>query len=92
MATMLKSGVGDKELADAKQSYLKSWEGHIAEDDFVVGELNQGLFLGRTMAYWSDLNDKIAKLTAAAVNAAAKQFIDPAKLVRVRAGDLAKNK
>jgi zinc protease len=89
---MVKTGVSDKELADAKKSYAKVWEGRIAEDDFVLGELNQGLFLGRTLAYWSDLNGKIEKLTAADVNAAVKKFIDPEKVVKVRAGDLAKKK
>jgi zinc protease len=89
---MVKNGVTDKELADAKKSYAKSWEGRIAEDDFVVGELNQGLFLGRTFAYWSDLNSKIDKLTAAEVNAVAKQFIDPTKLSKVVAGDQSKKK
>jgi zinc protease len=89
---MVKTGVSEKELADAKKSYAKVWEGRIAEDDFVLGELNQGLFLGRTLAYWSDLNSKIEKLTVADVNAAVKQFINPEKLAKVRAGDLAKKK
>jgi zinc protease len=90
IANLVKQGVSEKELAEAKQSYAKAWEGRIAEDDFVVGELNQGLFLGRTFAYFSDLNGKIDKLTVAAVNAAAKRFIDPTRLVLVEAGDLAK--
>ena len=90
--SMVKAGVSDKELAEAKKSHAKAWEGHIAEDDFVVAELNQGLFLGRTLAYFADLNAKIDKLTAAEVNAAAKQFIHPDGLVKVKAGDLAKKK
>jgi zinc protease len=90
--SMVKTGVTDKELADAKKSYAKVWEGRIAEDEFVLGELNQGLFLGRTLAYWSDLNNKIDKLTVADVNAAVKKFIDPENLAKVRAGDLAKKK
>jgi zinc protease len=90
--SMVKRGVSEKELADAKRSYAKAWEGRIAEDDFVLGELNQGLFLGRTLAYWSDLNGKIQKLTVADVNAAAKRFVNPEKLSKVRAGDLAKAK
>jgi zinc protease len=88
--SMVKTGVSEKELADAKKSYAKVWEGRIAEDDFVLGELNQGLFLGRTLAYWKDLNSNIEKLAVADVNAAVKQFIDPEKLAKVRAGDLAK--
>ena len=89
---MVKDGVTEAELADAKRSYAKAWEIRIANDDFVVSELNQGLFLGRTMGYWSSLNAKIAKLTAAEVNATVRQFIDPANLLKVRAGDLAKKK
>jgi len=89
---MVKTGVSEKELTEAKKSYAKVWEGRIAEDDFVLGELNQGLFLGRTLAYWSDLNGKIEKLTVADVNTAVKQFINPDKLAKVRAGDLAKKK
>lgn len=89
---MVKGGVGDKEVADAKKSYAKSWESRIADDEFVVAELNQGLFLDRTFAYWKDLNEKVDKLTPGQIDAAAKQFIDPAKLSKVRAGDLAKQK
>jgi zinc protease len=89
---MVKGGVGAKEVADAKKSYAKSWEGRIADDDFVIGELNQGLFLDRTFAYWKDLNAKIDGLTPAAIDTAAKEFIDPAKLSKVRAGDLGKLK
>jgi zinc protease len=92
LGDMVEKGVTDKELAEAKQSYAKVWQGRIAEDDFVVTELGQGLFLGRTFAYWADLNSKIAKLTVADVNAAAKRFIDPDKLSKVEAGDLAKRK
>jgi zinc protease len=89
---MVKSGVTEKELAEAKKSYAKVWQSRIAEDDFVIGELNQGLYLGRTFAFWKDLNDKIEKLTVADVNAAVRQFIDPDRLAKVRAGDLAKRK
>jgi zinc protease len=90
LGDMVNKGVTDKELVEAKQSYAKVWQGRVAEDDFVVTELGQGLFLGRTFAYWDDLNGKIEKLTVADVNAAAKRFIDPGKLSKVEAGDLAK--
>jgi zinc protease len=90
--SMVKSGVSENELVEAKKSHAKAWEARIAEDDFVVGELNQGLFLGRTLDYFSDLNNKIDKLTTADVNAAVKRFIDPAKLAKVRAGDLSKKR
>jgi len=87
---MVKSGVRDQEVADAKKSYGKLWESRIADDEFVVSELGQGLFLERTFAYWKDLNGKIERLSPAQIDAAARQFIDPGKLSKVRAGDLNK--
>jgi zinc protease len=84
------AGATEKELADAKASYAKGFEGRLASDDFVLGELNQGLFLGRTFAYWKDLNDKIAKLTLAQVNAAAQRYLLTDRLAKIRAGDLQK--
>ncbi len=89
---MVKTGVAEKEVADSKKSYAKLWQSRIADDEFVVSELNQGLFLERTFEYWKDLNDKIEKLAPAQIDSTAKQFIDPAKLAKVRAGDLAKQK
>ena len=89
---LVKDGVSEKELDEAKKSYAKNWDSRMADDDFVSGELTQGLFLERTFAYWRDLNDKIKKLTPADINAAAQKFIKPDGLVMVRAGDLAKRK
>ena len=48
--------------------------------------------MNRTLAYWKDLNRKIGSLTANQINATVRQFIDPAKLSVVRAGDLTKEK
>jgi zinc protease len=64
----------------------------MADDDFVSGELAQGLYLGRTFNYWRELNDKIQKLTPAEIGAAARKFLKPDGLSMVRAGDLAKRK
>jgi len=85
---LLKSGITDKELADAKSSYAQSWANRIADDDFVANELAHGLFTNRTFAYWKDVNSKIQKLTRAEVEAAARKYLQPAKLAKVRAGDL----
>jgi zinc protease len=89
---MVKSGFRDAEVGEAQKSYAKAWQGQLADDDFVLGELDQGLFLDRTFAYWKDLNRKIGSLTANQINATVRQFIDPAKLSVVRAGDLTKEK
>jgi zinc protease len=85
-----KSGFSDKELADAKKSYAAGWESQMAEDDFIAGELVNGLFLDRTFAYWKKLNDRLQKVTAAELQAAAQKYLRPEKLAKVKAGDLAK--
>jgi zinc protease len=90
--TFRRDGVADKELTEGKRSYAQSFEARLAEDDFVTGELAQGLFIGRTFAFWKTLNDRIARLTAAEVTAAARKYLDPAKLARVSAGDRKKQK
>jgi zinc protease len=89
---LVKDGVGEKELDEAKKSYAKNWDSRMADDEFVSAELAQGLFLGRTFTYWRDLNAKIQKLTPAEISAAAQRFVKPDGLVTVRAGDLAKRK
>ena len=87
---LLKTGITDKELTDAKSSYAQSWANRIADDDFVANELAHGLFTNRTFAYWKDLNSKIEKVTRPDVEAAARKYLQPAKLTKVRAGDLPK--
>ena len=89
---LVKDGVSDKELEEAKKSYAKNWDTRIADDDFVAGELAQGLYLGRTFAFWRNINDHIQKLSMADIRVAAEKFIKPDGLVKVRAGDLSKRK
>jgi zinc protease len=88
----LKGGITEKELSEAKASYAQSWANRVADDDFVAGELANGLYTGRTFAYWKDLNAKIQKLSKADVEAAARKYLQPAKLARVRAGDFVPKK
>jgi zinc protease len=90
IADLRKYGIGAAELVAAKQDYAESWNKRIHDGDFLVVELNQGLFLGRTLAYWAELNRKIEGLTEAEVNAAVKRFIDPSRFSKSVAGDLAK--
>jgi zinc protease len=48
------------------------------------------LNLGRTFAHESDLEKRITALTPDDVKAAFRKFIDPKKLVIIRAGDFQK--
>jgi zinc protease len=84
---LIKEGAEAKEIAEAKKSYALNWDGQIAEDEFVAQELTQQLFLGRTFAYWKAVNGAIQKLTPADVTAAARKYIQLARLTKVKAGD-----
>ena len=87
---MLKSGVTDKEVDEAKTAYLASRKVGRGGDGQVAGQLKQLLYAGRTFAYEADLEKKIAALTADQVSAAFRKYVDPSKLVIVEAGDFKK--
>ncbi|MBM4073104.1 MAG: insulinase family protein [Planctomycetes bacterium] len=87
----LKKGVTQKELADGKKSLLQEMQVSRARDDRLAGTLRQGLYLGRTYAYYADLEKKIAALTVDDVNQALRRYLSPARLTIIRAGDF-KNK
>ncbi len=84
---MLKSGVTDKEVDEAKSAYLASRMVGRGSDGALAGQLAQLLHNGRTFAYETDLETKIKGLSATQVSAAFKQYVDPSKLVIVEAGD-----
>jgi zinc protease len=86
--TFLEKGITDKELAEAKSSHALAWKNRIADDDFVAADLAKGLYVGRTFTYWKTVNTKIQALTRAEVEAAARKYLQPDKLVKIRAGDL----
>jgi zinc protease len=85
--TVLRQGVPEAELADAKRSYASSFDSQLADDVFVAGELNQGLFLDRTLAFWSGVNAKIQQLSAAELIDVARKYLKPEKLTKIKAGD-----
>jgi zinc protease len=87
---MVKDGVTADELVEAQASYAKAQEGNLATDSYLLGQLTQGLYLGRTMQWTGDLHGKIAKLTVADVNAVAKKYIKTDQLAKVMAGDMSK--
>jgi zinc protease len=90
LTKVLRDGIPDAELADAKKSYASTFESQLADDDFVNSELNRGLFLKRTFAFWKGVNDKIQTVSAAELLATARKYLKQESLAKVRAGDLKK--
>jgi zinc protease len=87
---LLKSGVTEAELADGKKSYAANWDSKLAQDDFVVQQLVEDLYLGRTLAFWANVNAKIKALTVADIKRVAQKYVHTQNLTKIRAGDFTK--
>jgi zinc protease len=92
VARFLKDGVTAEELTKAKSGIAqRSLQGR-AQDQSVVGELLSDLDTGRSFAWDKQIEARIQSLTPEQVLAAARKYIDPAKITVVVAGDFAKAK
>jgi zinc protease len=87
LARLLADGVTAPELDKAKQGYLQQQQVARTSDSALVATLADCLYVDRTMAYYGDLEKKVAGLTPAQVLEALKKYIDPKRLVIVDAGD-----
>jgi zinc protease len=91
IARMLKDGFTAEEVEAAKSGYLQSREVSRAQDNELVGRLNNYLFIGRTLQWDADLDAKLKSLTPEQINAAMRRHIVPSRLTIIKAGDFAKN-
>jgi zinc protease len=86
----IKEGVTDAELTEAKKAFLQHLQVQRANDSHLVGTLGDGLFTGRTFAYYADMEKKIGELTVPQVNEAVRKHWSPNRFVVVRGGDFKK--
>ncbi len=80
-------GPSEQELADAKTAYLEAQKVGRSSDGSIAGQLSSNLYLGRTMAYKVAEEERVKALKPEDVRRAFEKYIDPAKLVIIRAGD-----
>ncbi len=87
-----KDGVTPDELKAAKSAALQSFQVERSQDEQLARKWAQYLTKaeGRTFAYDTELEKRIAALTPEQVSAAAKKYLDYSKLTIVKAGDFAK--
>jgi zinc protease len=90
VAKFIKEGVSAAELEDGKKAWLAAQKEGRASDAALANELAGGLFVGRTMTYYSDLEKQVEKLQPADVSKAFEKLVDPKKMVVIKAGDLSK--
>lgn len=84
---MLKEGFTDKEIEEAKKSFIQSTTVDRSQDNQLVGTLNSNLFLDRTMAWDKEFEGKIQKLTKDEILNATRKIISVEKMSMVKAGD-----
>ena len=81
------AGPTDAEMTDAKKAFLEAIKVSRTGDSAIAGQMVSNLYLGRNFAYSKTREEQINNLTADAVRAAFKKYIDPSKLIVLRAGD-----
>ncbi len=84
------NGPTPTELADAQKAYLEAQKVGRTGDAGLAGQIVTNLQLGRKFEHSKELEKSIAALKPEDVKAAFRKYIDPKKLVIVRAGDFKK--
>jgi zinc protease len=87
LGRLLKDGVTDKEVEEAKKAMLADTKNFLGSDGALAAVLLGQLSTGRTSEHMAALHRKVGGLTAAEVNAALRKHVDPQRLVIVEAGD-----
>jgi zinc protease len=87
LARFLSEGPTSEEVESAKTAWLESRKVARTRDGSLAGELNTNSHLNRTFDYVAEREEMIKKLTVDEIKAAFGKFIDPKKLVIIRAGD-----
>ena len=90
LAKVLADGFTQEELTEAKKGWLQAEEVARTQDTGLANYLAGYLTQGRTLAYDKDLEAKVAALTLAQVNQGLRDYLKPATVSIVTAGDFAK--
>ena len=74
-------------MTDSKKAFLELRKISRSADQAIADQLSSNLNLGRTFVFSAEQETQIANLKAEDVREAFQRFIDPNKLVVIRAGD-----
>ncbi len=87
---LVRDGVTAAELDRAKTGYLQQQAVQRTNDPALAASLANDLYVGRTMQFQADLEEKFKALTPEVVNAALRKHLDPKRLSTITAGDFTK--
>ncbi|HBE89418.1 MAG TPA: insulinase family protein [Elusimicrobia bacterium] len=86
---VIADGFTDKEIADAKSGWLQKQVLSRGSDPGLAGWLAGNEYLGRRMAWYGDMEKRVAALKPSEVHEAFKKHIDTSRISFFRAGDFA---
>ena len=89
VATVLRDGYSDEEVATSKDSWLQARQVSRTQDGALTGSLLAGLHVGRTFAWDADFDAKVRALKSAHVRAAMQRHLDVTKMTFMKGGDFA---
>lgn len=84
---MLKEGFSDKEVEEAKKSWLQARQVRRSQDNFLVGALNSNTYLGRNMKFAEEMDKKVNALTKDQILQTTRKYVDLMKMSIIKAGD-----
>lgn len=87
---LLKDGVTQKELDDARTGYLQEQEIRRSSDRGLTSLLEAYAFIGRDMKFVANFEEQVRGLTVDSVNSALRKHIRPERLFIASAGDFSK--
>jgi len=87
LARALRDGFTAQELAEGQRGLLNFRRLSRAQDGSIAGGWVRNLYLGRTFQRSAEVDEALAKLTVADVNAALRKYVKPDQLVWAFAGD-----
>jgi zinc protease len=87
-----KDGFTEEEIEAAKSGWIQSQSVNRSQDRSLAGKLNSYLDLDRTLEWDAELEAAVMALTPEQINKAMAKYLDPDKMVLVKAGDFAKSR
>ncbi len=84
---LITGGVEPAELEKAKTGFLRQLALERTNDGMLARTLVENLYIGRTMQFQAEFEERVRNLTLEAVNAALRRHIDPKRVSVVTAGD-----
>jgi zinc protease len=84
---ILKDGYTEKEIEEAKKSWLQGRQVARSQDNSLSNTLNNNLFLNRSLKFSEELDKKVNALTSEQILQATRKTLDLLKMSLIKAGD-----